>query len=500
MIITGRTCRTLLAFSVLGLAGCMVGPNYRGPPGAAPIAAQADRFRRSSTVTSNSPPLARWWLALGDDTLDRIVQDALVNSPTIELAEGHIREARATLRERRTDLLPKGGVNAAYARVGVPGAISQAFSGSGAGVRVPSDVSIYNVGLNANWEIDFFGGLRRQIASARADAGAYRADLEDAQVTLTKDVATSYVNLRDAQARLELAGQDVAVQRRMLDLTQRRRLAGTVSDVEVERVLTQLKQTEANVPPIAADIEVYTDQLAQLAGHEPGALDAMLRVTVALPLPPAATPVGDPREMLRRRPDIRAAERRLAAASETIGADIAQYFPKVTLYGVLGYSSMNLSNLFDGKNLLKVAAPFLSWNIFNLPAIGAQVEGARGRFDQARASYRSTVLAALLDAENSLSRFGHQRDEVYTLDEANASAARAAQKAEMQFRGGTLSLIDALDTQRQRIETRNSLAQARAKLTSDWIALQSSLGLGWSAPSDDPAPRTRVVERPPPEH
>lgn len=499
MSVTPTLLRIALPLATTALlAGCMVGPNYRGPPDAAPLAKAAPAFHRAPIApVTNAPPLAQWWLALDDATLDRIEQDALANSPTLEEAVARIRQARATLRQRRTDLLPTGGVSAIYAHIDVPSSINDALGNSGAATggttggssggagtstsQIPDNIDFYNVGLTANWQLDLFGGVRRQIASARASAQAYEADLEDAQVTLTMNVATAYVNLRDAQGRLALARGNSAVQERMLALTRLRRAGGTATDSDVERVYTQLKQTQASVVPLQGQVEIYTDQLSQLAGHEPGALDAMLAASAPLPLPPEQTAVGNPADLLRRRPDIRAAERRLAAANETIGADIAQYFPSVTLYGTLGYGSTKLSSLFDGGNLLKAVAPVLSWNILNFPAIRAQVEGARGSFDEARATYRVTVLSALLDAENALSRFGHQRDNVASLADASASANRAAQLADIRFKGGTLSLIDALDTERQRITTQSNLAQAQASLTSDWIGLQSSLGLGWSA-------------------
>ncbi len=482
----------LPALATLGLTtGCMVGPNYRGPPAVAPEAQGAAAFHRARVApVVETPPLARWWRALDDPTLDWIQEQALANSPTIEQAMGAIRAARGSLREAGAALLPTGGANAVYARVSPPDAINDvlngvsaaggaAAGGAASGIQVPDNIDFYNVGILATWELDLFGGARRQAASARASLQASEADLDDARVTLTKNVATAYVNLRDAQGRLELARRNTAVQERMLELTRRRRLGGTASDVDVERVLTQLKQTQATVVPLAGQVEIYMDQLAQLAGREPGAFDAMLSPVRPVPLPPAQTPVGNPADLLRRRPDIRAAERRLKAANETIGANIAQYFPSVTLYGSLGYGSTKLGNLLDSKNLLKLGAPVLSWNFLNFPAIGGRVEQSRGQFDQARATYRSTILSALLDAENSLSRFGHQRDNVISLAEASASAARAAAKADARFRGGTISLIDALDTERQRIETQSSLAQAQAALTTDWIGLQSSLGLGW---------------------
>lgn len=506
------------ALVALMLGGCMVGPNYAGPPRVAPVAEAATGFHRATVAPVNgAPPLARWWLALDDEALNRVMDDALANSPTLERAAGVIRESRASVRQSVAALLPNGGVNAVYARIDPPGAINDALGaassavsgggsaggaaggggttggaaeGSSSSIRVPDSIDLYSVAGLATWEIDLFGGTRRQLASARANLQASEADLQDAQVTLTREVATAYVNLRDTQNRLQLARRNTAVQERMLDLTRRRRLGGTATDLDVERVFGQLKQTQANVVPLQGQVEIYTDQLSQLAGREPGALDPLLNAPRPLPLPPARTAIGNPGDLLRRRPDIRAAERRLAAANETIGANIAQYYPTVTLYGSLGYGSTRVGNLLAGKNLLKLGAPVLSWNFLSFPAIRAQVEQSRGQFDQARATYRSTVLSALLDAENALSRFGHQRDNVVSLAEASASATRAKAKTDLRFAGGTITLIDALDVERQRIEAETSLAQAQATLTTDWIALQSSLGLGW-APLDGKAAKAR---------
>jgi len=481
-----------LALPLALLGGCMVGPNYAGPPDVAPTAGNAAAFRRARVApVTAAPPLARWWTAMGDETLNRVVDDALANSPTLERALGVVREARARARESSAALLPQGGANAVYARVGVPGALNEALGnsgggaggagggGAGGGVEVPDTLNLYNVGLLATWEIDLFGGTRRRIAAARANLRASEADLQDAQVTLTREVATAYVNLRDTQARLDLARRNTAVQQRLVQLTEVRRRGGTATDLDVERAVSQLKQTQATAVPLAGQVEIYTDQLSQLAGHEPGTLDALLTAPRPLPLPPAETAVGNPADLLRRRPDVRAAERRLLAANEDIGAGIAQYFPTVNLYGTLGYGGTSLSNLFDGDNLLKLAAPVLSWNFLSFPLLQAQVGQARGRFDQARADYRAVVLQALLDAENALSRFGHDRDTVASLADASASAARTAAKTDLRYRGGTVTLIDALDAERQRLQAESSLAQARAMLTTDWIGLQTSLGLGW---------------------
>ena len=409
-----------------------------------------------------------------------------------------MRNARATVGERVAALLPQGGAEAVYLRTHLPSALLQGLSGgtgalggattavaggAAAHSSMPSSsnpaIDIYQAGLDATWQIDIFGGTRRRVESARATAQYQQAELEDAEVTLTVDVAKAYVNLRDAQHRLALTNDNVGVEQHMVDLTRMRRAGGTATDLDVERQITQLKQTQADQLPLAGEVEIYTDQLAQLAGQTPGALDFVPNQPRALPLPPAVTPVGDPASMIRRRPDIRAAERQIAAENAMIGYNISQYFPTVTLLGTIGYASTKSNTLFTGHALTYLGGPSITWNIFNIPSISAQVEESRASTQQARDNYRKTVLSALLDAENGLSRFGHQRDNVGVLKEADNSARRSANLAQARHEGGTLSLVDQLDIERQRIQAQTNLAQGQAQLTTDWISLQSSLGSGW---------------------
>jgi outer membrane protein TolC len=244
-------------------------------------------------------------------------------------------------------------------------------------------------------------------------------------------------------------------------------------------VQTGLDQSQAQIAPLEGLVEQATDQLAVLTGREPGALDAELAAVAAVPTPPAVVPIGDPAALLRRRPDIRAAERRLAASNAQIGQNVAELFPKVTLFGNVGYSSTGSGQLFKSANLGAFGGPSLSWNLFDIPRIKAQVRGAAAGRDAAQAHYEGVVLAALQDAEASLSRFGHQRQSLAALARAEASANRAADLISRRYQGGTASLIDVLDAQRQQILARQALAEGQARLTNNYVALQKSLGLGW---------------------
>jgi NodT family efflux transporter outer membrane factor (OMF) lipoprotein len=472
------------------LGACAVGPDYKGPPRVAPGVTAAGHFHREAAVAAlAAPPPARWWDALNAPELSRLIDQALAGSPTVREAQARVRAARASLGESRTRLLPTGGATALEANVRVPKTALSALAG------VPPagssrNVSFYSAGFDALWELDVFGGTRRAIEAADAQLGAQQAQLQDAQVELAAEVAQAYVTLRDAQVRLRLARDAVALQQQTLDLTGQRRGRGAAADGDVERVQTGLEQSQAQIAPFEGLVEQATDQLAVLTGREPGALDSELAAVAAVPTPPAIVPIGDPAAWLRRRPDIRAAERGLAASNAQIGQNVAQLFPKVTLFGNVGYSSTGSGDLFKSGNLGAFGGPSLSWSLFDIPRIKAQVRGAEANRDAAQAHYEGVVLAALQDAEGSLSRFGHQRQSLVSLARAEASANRAADLISRRYQGGTASLIDVLDAQRQQILARQALAEGQARLTNDYVALQKSLGLGWGEPNESGGSKT----------
>jgi NodT family efflux transporter outer membrane factor (OMF) lipoprotein len=473
---------TLMALAG-GLSGCLVGPDYKGPPNAAPTALETGRFHRADAApVAADPPPAQWWLALNDAELTRLIDQAFADSPNLKAAAAKVRNARAMLREQGAKLLPSGGASVAAVSVKPPSSIGSIL-GSGASAAVPGHIDLYSAALDASWELDFFGGVRRGVENARAGAEAQQASFEDAKVQLASEVAQAYVSLRDAQHRAALSAASAELEDRELQLTLRRRAGGSASEADVERLRTQLSQTRADLLPLKATVDQYLDQLALLTGREPGALDGELAGSTPPPLPPGMMAIGDPAAMIRRRPDIRQAERQLAADNAAIGQNVANYFPTVTLLGSVGYAGTRTSGLFDSRNLNDLGGPTLSWNILNLPKIEAEVKEAKAQRDTALYSYEQTVLAALQDAEDSLSRFGHQRENVAQLIAARDAAARAAELTRIRYAGGTASLIDLLDTERQRLSTEQSLAQAQAMLTEDYVALQKSLGLGWQAPS-----------------
>jgi len=482
-----RIPRILLFAGASTVVGaCTVGPDYRGPPNAAPTAEQAKAFHRAPVApVENAPPnAAPWWEALNDPELNKLVRNALAGSPNIKAAEARLREARAGTNQQRAAELPSISGNALYLHTNAP-SLGSLF-GSGSGASGSSSLNLYSAGFDATWELDIFGGTRRAIEAASAKAEASEADLEDMRVSLAAEVAKAYIGLRDEQLRLDLARQSAALEQQMLTLTEQRRASGAASDADVERLRTQVESTRQTATPLEAQIDASLDQLAVLTGEEPGTLDAELAASALLPDVPAQVAVGDPASLLRRRPDIRKAERNLAANNAQIGQQVANYFPKVNLLGDVGWGSTDLGHLFDGSNFTPVVAPVLQWNILDFGRTAAKVDQAEAGRDEAADNYRTAVLSALQDAEDSLSRYGRQRDSVTNLERIKASAERSLALTQQRYDRGTASLIDVLDAERTRLSAEQDLISGRGEMVTDFVALQKSLGLGWAAadPSD----------------
>ncbi|MBW6529788.1 efflux transporter outer membrane subunit [Sphingomonas sp. RRHST34] len=481
-----------LALLPLALVGaCTVGPDYHGPPATAADAVQRGSFvRAADPALRPGPGVARWWAGLGDATLTALVDDALAHSPTIDAAQARIREAGARLRTQRANQLPSISPSATYLHARLPGtALGSGSGGSGdAGGEASSSgsdssaVDFYNLGGTASWEPDLFGARRRGIEGARATVEERFADLADAQVSLSAQVAQAYVGLRDVQERVRLNAESSRLQQRQLELTQQRYAAGAASQLQVERLQNQLESTDAQRIPLGAQVAQYLDQLAVLTGRTPGALDQTLTTAMPVPLPPAEVPIGDPAALIAHRPDIRSAERALAASNAQIGVNTAKLFPSLSFLGIFGLGGTNIGDVVDPNKLTALVAPMLSWSFLDFGRTRAAIDQSEAQRDVAAAQYRERVLEALQDAETSLSRFGNTRLQYAQLLRAEQSAARAATLNSQRVAAGTSNVIDQLDVERQRLSAAIAVAQAKAQLTDSYITVQKSLGLGWSEP------------------
>ncbi|CAN5497346.1 efflux transporter outer membrane subunit [soil metagenome] len=474
----------VLLSAALLLSGCALGPNYEGPAEVAPRAARSASFARTGdTPVSTDAPASTWWQALADPMLDDLMRRALAANADVDVATARLQQARAAARLERANDRPSVSGSALYARARLPTIdLGQVLGDREDGSRSdsPSRVDLYSVGFDASWEIDLFGGRRRANEAARATAEAAEANLQDVQVTLTADVASAYVNLRDRQHRERLMSSAIEMQQQTIGLTRQRLERGTATQLDVVRLDDQLQGNRAQLQSISAERESYLNQIATLLGEEPGAEDEKLAAPAATPLPPASVVVGDPAALLRRRPDIRAAERTLAADTAKIGQAEAARYPSLKLFGIIGLGGTEPSDLTHLDDFTAVLAPMLSWNFLDFGRNDARVGQAEQVRNEAQARYRKTVLDALLDAEDSLSRFRYGRLTVAARARAKQSADQAVTLVSQRYQAGTVTLIDLLDATRRQVEAEQNLSQAEAELTRSFVGIQKALGLGWS--------------------
>lgn len=466
-----------LALAVGLLVGCTVGPNYSAAPPVMPKTLAAGRLPHAN-IDSNTRGVAQWWLALNDPQLTELIDLALRNSPDIATAQARLKQSRASLSGAQADALPKVSGDAAMLKLRSPDTSALTGSDSGGSGRGP--LTLYMAGFDASWEADLFGGTRRAVEAAHAEADSAQAQLADAQVQLAAEMVQTYADLRDQQARLALVEASVAIEEQALDLTQQRRTRGVASQLQLEQVLTQAENTRAQRLPLQASIVESVDQLDFLCGLEPGELDARLNIAHALPAIPGQVPVADPATILKARPDIRVAERKLASSTAQIGEKQADWFPKVSLLGDLSFSAGDPGHLVRKDNGTWLLLPRLTWNIFDFGRIAASVEGAKAGRDEAFAQYKSVVLGALRDADVALARYGHQRQNVVLLRNVESSAIRAADLTQQRYRAGTASTLDWLDAERTRYQAQESRISGDAALLKDFASLHKSLGLGWT--------------------
>ena len=456
-----------IALACLLTTGCTVGPDYHGPDSVAPATLKQGFVRAPTDLTNPAPQAKAWWVALNNAQLNALINTALHDSPTLQVTVAKLRQSRASALVQRGQSLPKVGASAAYLHSG------SAVDTSGTDLTLGA--------LDASWELDLFGGNRRAVEAAEARAQAAQHDVADAQVQLSAEVTFNYLNLRDQQQRAALARQSLALEEQILTLTQQRRASGTASQLDLERIKTQAQTTLAAIIALDGAVLESLDQLALLCGQPSAALDVQLQPPQPLPDLPANVAIGDPAQLLRQRPDIRAAERELAGYTAAIGQQRAAAFPKVSLFGSLSLAATDGGSLLRKDNLAWLGVPYLQWDVLDFGRNAARVSQAEARRDEAQAHYGAVVLAALRDANVALSRFGIDRQSIDAQTQVEASAHRTADLTEQRYRAGTSTALDWLDAERTRFSAQQDLVQRQAQLLKDYVALHKSLGLGWQA-------------------
>lgn len=488
--------RPLLA--VLGvLWGCAVGPNYRQPK--IPVESGWSEAAANKNTSPSQTGLDQWWLVFKDPELSSLVERAIKANLDLQLAEARIHEARATTRIEAAPLWPEFDATSSFSRTLQSQNSAQIGSTSLSAVSVISNqpMNLYQQGFDASWEIDVFGGTRRSVESAQASFEASIYDRNDVLLTLLGEVASGYIDLRSYQKQLEVTENNLAAQTGTLKLTRARYEGGLASDLDVAQQEAQVASTASQIPTLETSCRQSIHGLGILLGEQPDALSEELSSPAPIPVAPPELPLGLPSELLRRRPDIRRDEKKLAATVANIGVATADLFPKFSLTGATQLQSISVSNLLSEGSLYWTFGPTVTWPIFQGGKIVANIDKANAQRDEALITYQQTILNALEEVENEIVAFSRERErDQYLLEEVSASQ-RALDLSTELYLGGLKNFLDVLDAQRTLLTSENDLATSQAAVSKDLVALDKALGGGWQGFQYDakqPLPAVKVLD------
>jgi NodT family efflux transporter outer membrane factor (OMF) lipoprotein len=480
-----RAHPSLSILACAAMAACTVGPTYHRPDEPTPPAFTEAAAMPRAPIPAADPDLAGWWRTFNDPILDDLIQRGLAGNPDLLAAESRVREARRQVTITAAAAYPaiNASGNAIAYNSNRKTAAAQGAGGSGgeAGLVLPSHLNLYSAGFDATWEVDLFGGTRRSVEAARANAEATVWTRRDGQVSLIAEIANDYLTLRVLQDRLALGQAELRRQQNLFGLISARRKAGFVTDLDVNQQSTVVAAAAAQLPQLDAEARVQIHALGILVGLPPEALaQALVATPSALPAPPPALPVGLPSDLLKRRPDVREAERRLAAANATIGAREADLFPKLNLIGLGSFAGMSLNGLFDSQNLSSVGIGMLTQPVFNAGKTRASIDAAKEAKIQAELAYRGTVISAFRDVEDALARYASEDQRRAQLAQSLAAAQNSLSIAQDQYRVGLVAFNNVLLAENAVLNGQDQLAQSDGQRLTDLVSLYKALGGGWS--------------------
>lgn len=459
-----KTVAILLA--LLFPACTAVGPSYKAPATQMP----AHWVEKSDNISEQAgTDLAAWWVRFKDPVLNALIQQAIVSNQDLAIAETHIHEAR----EQRI-LAAAGG----YPDLTATGAYTSIHEGKNSSLG-KIDQDLFQAGFDANWELDIFGGNRRAREAAEASVAASVENKRDVLVSLVAEVARNYVELRGGQQRLAITRENISLQKQVVDMVQRRFKVGFGSELEVVQARTQLALTRSQVPVLQELINRSMHQLSLLLGKTPETVLPELVGAGDIPASPRHIPVTLPSTLLRQRPDIRRAERQLAAATAEIGVSTAELFPRFSLSALIGLESVGLSKLVSSGSKFWSAGPTVQWSLFDAGKARAGVEISKSRRDRAQKVYEKTVLAALVEVENALGAYSREQESFEILQTAVDAARRAAEISKSQYSLGFVAFLNVLQTEQAFYRSQDQLVQSKARLALDMVALYKALGGGW---------------------
>jgi NodT family efflux transporter outer membrane factor (OMF) lipoprotein len=491
-----RIVMTILIVAAFA-AGCAVGPNYQKPK----VAVEKNFDAFAAKVNTNPPP-ADWWKTFNDLELEKLISDAARQNYDLQIATLRVREARYQRNIMAGNLLPTVDADGGYLRAVGSKNVTLSLGGSAppdpAGLDANDDAyenelsvlgkgglpgvwsDLYQMGFDATWEIDIFGGIRRRVQAANEQTQAAVESQRNLMITLFAEVARDYLELRSTQERLDIAQKNLADQTTVLQVTRSMRTNGLASDLEVTQAAAEVAATKATIPPLQSISRRLVHVLSILLAREPSTLASELAAVKPLPVTPPDIPVGMPSQLLERRPDIRAAERQIAVATADIGVAEADLFPKFALTGgSAGIDSSQPGTLFNWNSHYFLVSPTVTWRIFDAGRIANNIKLQKAGREEAFLQYRSTILAALQEVEDSLVAVATDQSRRTDLIEALNQNRQSLALSRQQYEHGLSNFLNVLDAERGVYIAEDNLAQADENISLDSVALYKSLGGGW---------------------
>jgi multidrug efflux system outer membrane protein len=461
----------VLCLCLVTMSGCAVGPDFKRPQYQVPAgwsgAAEAQQG------AANERELINWWSKFDDPNLTSLIERAVKSNLDLKLAEARILQARASLGIATASLWPSANLSGSYTR-------SHSVSTTSAG-RVTTNSNLFIAGLDALWELDFFGGIRRNVEALQADVEAAIKDRQSVMVTLASEVALNYINLRGYQQQIAIAQQNLQAQRHSAELTRQRFEGGFVSSLDVANANAQVATTSSQIPLLEASVRQTIYNLSVLLGQEPAALLEELMPTSKIPIAPPTVPAGVPSDLLRRRPDIRLAEAQIHAATARIGVATADLFPKFSLSGSTNLQGSQVSSLSRWRDRNWSFGPSASWQIFSGGQVQSNIELQKTLRNESFITYQQTVLTALQEVENALIASAKEQEHRDALTEAVANNRKAVELATKLYTEGQTDFLNVLSAQGALYSSEDALVQSNRNVSTNLIALYKALGGGWQS-------------------
>ncbi len=470
-----KTKAEISALFMLLAAGCTVGPDYQLPIFDAPAQWSGNL---SDSIASQNDQIDEWWKLFHDAELDSLIERAVKANLDLRIAEARVRQAREQQGFAEADFWPTLSASGSYARQ--KQSENQPILGSlPKSSNTPFENNVYKAGFDASWEIDIFGGKRRAIEAATAELTATEYGQRDVMVSLLSEVARYYLQTRGAQRQLSILQNQIKAQEETVNITRSRVDHGSAAELELQRALALLASIRSQVPTIESSIHSLIYHLSVLLAKNPDALNTELSVTAAIPAPPPQVPVGLPSELLLRRPDVLRAERLLAAETARIGQVKAELFPKFSLTGSVGATSISASDFFLPGSRTWSIGPTVQWRIFDAGRVLANLNAQIEAQDQAQLNYQKIVLTAFEEVETALVTYAKEQEHYQLLQQEVTANQRAVELATQRYNKGWASYLDLLDAQRVLFNSQDGLIRSERVVSLNLVAIYKALGGGW---------------------